>query len=540
MARTRDQAEAYRKELRAARKAKNRADHLEGMHQKQAGKRAMRGLNAYVEQQNGAPGRMEIPDPRLMNDQDLVALVAALMNVDKYDWHATARPEQLEPDDYAIWLLMAGRGFGKTRCSAEAVREACEKPGTRAAVIAKDHRALRDVCFEGVSGLLACIPPDAYNPKDYNKGLGDVGLKLKNGSSIKGYTAGEPDAIRGQSFDIIWGDEFAAWPRNKAEDMLAQARMCLRESDAARAILSTTPKRVPHVVAMINLAKDPDERVVVTTGRSRDNTALSEDWHKQMERTYGGTSLGRQELEGELVMDNEFALWQSRWIEEARWVPVYNEKTDKYNEMPAMMGVVVGVDPSGSKDGDATGISTVGWDRDKTLWVLDNRTCNGTPAERYTQVCLTAVEHGACEIVYETSYGGDNCAFGITQQWKNLIQEGVIDVDRRCPPIVGSKIKGDKAARAMPVVVLYEQQVNIPERRRIYHVAATPTNQLAKLEEEMLTWETNSTKSPNAIDACVHACRKVLQKTGQEVVISRPVSPHSTRRVGGGYSPYGR
>lgn len=532
-----------RQELRAARKAKNHAEFVEKKRQATNGKRATRSLQSYSKAlDKDRPMGTDIPDPRLMPDAELVELVQALMNVDKYDWEYATRNRlnQREPDDYKIWLLMAGRGFGKTRCSAEAVRKAVENPNTRAAVIAKDHRALRDVCFEGVSGILACLPPDTYNFKDYNKGLGDVGLKLKNGSSIKGYTAGEPDAIRGQSFDIIWGDEFAAWPKNKAKDMLTQARMCLRESDHARAILSTTPKRVQHVIDMIKDAKD-DARIVVTTGRSRDNTALSEDWHQQMEKDYGGTTMGRQELDGELVMDNEFALWKSLWIDEARWAPEYNEKTDTYSEMPAMMGVVIGVDPSGSKDGDATGISTVGWDHDKCLWVLENRTRKGAPAERYTAVCMAAYERGACEIVYETSYGGDNAKFGIEQQWKNLQQEGIIPEDHRCPPIVGSKIKGDKAARAMPVVALYEQQANKPERRRIFHVDPTEANQLSALEEEMLVWETNSTKSPNAIDAFAHAARRVMQKTGQEIVLSAPgrssVSPYSTRRRTG-YNPY--
>lgn len=540
-----DQAWLLRKELKDAKRAQNHAEHVEKARQKTSGKRATRSLQSYAKElDKGRPMGTDIPDPRLMPDSELVALVQALMEVDKYDWeHATRnRLNQREPEDYKIWLLMAGRGFGKTRCSAEAVRKAVEQPNTRAAVIAKDHRALRDVCFEGISGILACLPPDTYNFKDYNKGLGDVGLKLKNGSTIKGYTAGEPDAIRGQSFDIIWGDEFAAWPKNKAKDMLTQARMCLRESDHARAILSTTPKRVQHVIDMIKDAKN-DPRIVVTTGRSRDNTALSEDWHQQMEKDYGGTTMGRQELEGELVMDNEFALWKSMWIDEARWAPEYNEKTDDYSEMPQMMGVVVGVDPSGSKDGDATGICTIGWDIDRCLWVLENRTRKGAPAERYTAVCMAAYERGACEIVYESSYGGDNCKFGIEQQWKNLQTEGVIPEDHRCPPIIPSKVKGDKAARAMPAVALYEQQVNIPERRRIFHVQPTEANNLAELEEEMLVWETNSTKSPNAIDAFAHAARRVMQKTGQEVMLSAPgqttVSPFSTRRrTGGGYNPY--
>lgn len=531
-----------RKELKDARRAKNHAEHVEKMRAKTNGKRAVRSLQSYSKALDKELPTMDVPDPRLLPDQELVDLVAALMNVDKYDWLATARPEQIEPADYAIWLNLCGRGWGKTRAAAEAVRKAVETPNTRAAVIAKDHRALRDVCFEGVSGLLAVIPPDQFNFKDYNKGLGDVQLKLKNGSSIKGYTGGEPDAIRGQSFDILWGDEFASWPAARADDMLTQARMCLREADHARAILTTTPKRVPHVINMVNLAKDPAEKIVVTTGTSRDNTALSDSWHEQMERTYGNTRMGRQELLGELVMDNERALWTSEMVEGAMWLPY--DAVGEPREMPQLVGVFTGVDPSGSKDGDAMGIVTVGWDRNKCIYVLDNATTNGTPDERYSAACLSAMKWGASQIWYESAYGGDQSAYGLAQQWKNLQERDMISKDHRCPLIYPSKVKGDKAARAMPCVALFEQQIALPERHRIWMAQPNADNKIAGLVEEFLVWETDSTKSPNAIDAFVHATRAVMRATGQEVVISAPISPHSTRRnntlrVGGGYRPYG-
>lgn len=523
-----------RKELKDARRAKNHADHVEKMRQKTNGRRATRSLERYAKEVEKYT-TMDIPDPRLLPDADLAELITALMQVDKYDWLATARPDQLEPENYAIWLLCGGRGSGKTRTSAETVRKACEVPGTRAAVIAKDHRALRDVCFEGVSGLLACLPPDSYNPKDYNKGLGDVGLKLKNGSTIKGYTAGEPDAIRGQSFDILWGDEFSSWPRNKAEDMLTQARMCLREAEHAKAVLSTTPKRAPHFVGMVNLAKDPAERIVVTHSRSRDNTALSADWHEQMERQFGGTRMGRQELDGELVMDLDNALFTWEMLDNSRW--------DKDEELPPMARVVIGVDPSGSKDGDATGISVIGYSKDKVLFLLENATCNGTPAERYNAACRAAVRHGASEMIVELSYGGDNCIFGLETQWKHLVSTGEISEDRRMPFMKGSKIRGDKAARMMPCVALFEQQISQPDRRRIWIAEPDLANGLTAWMDEALSWETNSTKSPNALDAFAHATRYLMRELGWEVSISAPTSPHSTRqatvhRVRGGYQPY--
>lgn len=494
----------------------------------------------------------KLSNPDLMTDDQIQDELAAILRKERYDWRgANARPEQLFPEGAVIWLLLAGRGFGKTRASAEAVREICETPGMSVAVVAKDHRALRDVCFEGKAGLTRIIPPELV--KKYHKGLGDVSLELTNGSVIRGYTAMEPDAVRGQAFDAIWGDEFAAWPKNRADDMLKQLRLCMRESKAgAICILSTTPKRIPHVVNMVKLAEDPEEHIVITRGRSRDNVALNEEWHRQMERDLGGTRLGRQELDGELVLDAEKALWSGRMIDECRWDPQCKCSKDICEcdlGVPKLLGVMTGVDPSGSKDGDATGIVTAGWYREKgeyILVVLENKTRKGDPGERYRAVCMSAFEHGAGEIIYESSYGGDNAAYAIAKSWEDCQREGLIPEIRKCPPIRKSTITGDKAVRAHPIVLLYEQQMNRPEIRRIYHLDPTEANGLASLEDEMLSWETDAKKSPNAIDALVHCTRQIRRKLGLETTISSaarssrriPGQPGG-RQIRGGYNPYG-
>lgn len=499
---------------------------------------------ARMEKQSGRAVKPQQPiDLRLMSIDELEDLVKTLLRHEKYDWRANARPSQLFPEGCITWLLMAGRGFGKTRAAVEAVREVCmNTPGASVAMVAKDHRALRDVCLEGRSGIIACFPPEDI--KKIHKGLGDVSVELTNGSVIRGYTAGEPDAVRGQAFDMIWGDEFAAWPKNRAKDMLAQLRLCLRESRVGSVcILSTTPKRIPHVVEMVKLAEDPAEKIVVTRGRSRDNTALTDEWHRQMEREYGGTRLGRQELDGELVMDAERGLWTENMIHDARWDPSCKCNKDVCVcsfDLPQLLGVMTGVDPSGSKDGDATGIVTVGWDKDKQLYVLENKTTKGEPGVRYNAVCMSAHRHGSGQIWYEAAYGGDNAAFGIEQAWKNLQRDGLIPEDKKCPRTMPSTIKGDKAARAMPVVHLYEQQVANPGVRRIWHVAPTLDNGMVALENEQVSWETDDKKSPNAIDALVHVCRAIMNRIGITGQISSPASPHSTRRMPRGrYDPYG-
>lgn len=474
-------------------------------------------------------------DPRFMTDAQLQDVADALMRAQRYDWAYNARPEQRMPPEFEIWLILAGRGFGKTRAGSEAVREVCEQPNRRVAVFAKDHRQLRDVVFSGVSGLIACIPPEQV--KDYRRGLGDVSITLVNGSKIFGYTAGEPDAVRGQSFDFILGDEFAAWPKNAAQDMLDQAQMCLRESDDARMVLCTTPKRVEHVLKMIKRATE-EPGIVVTRGRMADNTALSEKAKAMLYRQHAGTRLGRQELEGELVLDLDNALFTGAMIEAAIWTPKYNEKTDEYEKMPPMVGVFTGVDPSGSNDGDATGIVTIGWDKDKILWVLDNATCGGSPAERYSAACLSAFKHGTTEIWYESAYGGDNVAYGITERWKDLVREGVIPPEARCPWVRPSTIKGDKAHRAGPIVAIMEQQANLPEFRNLWILEPTVENNLLRLNDELLSWETDSKKSPNALDGFVHCSRQIRMRLGFEASVGKAHSSRKLRRRPG--DPTGR
>lgn len=523
-----------------------------------AGKKAiLSSMNDLIQNAPRTPTRgkqIQQPDFRLMPPAEMARLAEALLRAEKYDWRVHARAEQLFPAGAVIWLMLCGRGFGKTRAAVEAIREICQKPNMRVAMVAKDHRALRDVCLEGLSGIIACFPPEDI--KKVHKGLGDVSVELTNGSIIKGYTAMEPDAVRGQAFDAIWGDEFAAWPKNRAKDMLAQLRLCMRESKAGSiCILSTTPKRIPHVIDMVKLAALPGnpDRIQITRGKSRDNTALNEEWHRQMEREMGGTRLGRQELDGELVLDAEKALWSGRMIDECRFAPdcvcvkrAEHESCKCSLDLPMFDGVMTGVDPSGSKDGDETGIVTVGWTKKQgngfpQLYVIENKSTSGDPGHRYRAVCMSAYENGSIEIWYEVSYGGDNCAYGIQQAWKDCQREGLIPPDRKCPPLKGSTIKGDKAGRAGPVVQLYEQQMNKPEIRRIWHVAPTELNGIAKLEDEQLTWETDAKKSPNAIDALVHVSRAIMTKLGMDpTTITSPASKYSTRRIRGGYDPFRR
>lgn len=468
-----------------------------------------------------------LPDPRLMTDEELVLWGAELLKADRYDWESIARPEQLEPDEYHTFLYSAGRGAGKTRAAAEIVRKWCkEKPGSRIAILALGHRELRDVCLDGPSGLLNVIPPEEI--LSVKKGLGDLSIVLKNGSEIHGFTSGNAESLRGRSFDAAWCDEYAAWARNSAQDVLDQLWFCLRESKKPRVLITTTPRKVPHVVDLFKRA-EKDVGIVIRQGRTRDNTALSEAALAQLEMVYGGTRLGRQELEGILLLDVEGALWTESLLAPARM--------DREMELPLLREVIIGYDFSGSEDGDEAGIVAIGWDSKKTIYVLENKTTGGTPAVRYGEACLCAHRNKASRIYYEGVHG-DVHKFALEQQWKTLVEQGAIPEAAKRPLILPSNIKGSKADRAQPVVAMYEKHAIALENDKspvVLHVSPTVSNGMAKLESELTSWEPHSRLSPNALDAYVHAARQAMRTLGYEM--AAPSRVNKKRRIDRGWTP---
>jgi phage terminase large subunit-like protein len=359
-------------------------------------------------------GQAVKPDMRLMTDQQLAELKKEVLKAERYDWSANGRPEQMQPEDYRTWFLCAGRGAGKTRAGSEAIREWCREPNQRIGLVAKDHRNIRDVLIDGPSGILACTPPEDI--KSVKTGLGDVGVTFVNGSVIYGFSSEQSDALRGRAFDACVVDEFAAHPKNKAQDVIDQLWFCMRDSVNPRMIITTTPKRVPHILALMKRVEAKEPGLIMTTGRTRDNTHLSEIALAQLDRMYAGTRMGRQEMEGELILDLELALWNGEMVEAARW--------DSAGDFPKMVGVITGVDPSGSETGDATGIVTCGWDKAGVIYVLENKSTQGTPVHRYSEVCRSAQRWGAGEIWSESAFSGDSSIYGIEQQWKNLVRDG--------------------------------------------------------------------------------------------------------------------
>ncbi|MGN6123263.1 MAG: terminase large subunit domain-containing protein [Sphingomonas oligoaromativorans] len=295
------------------------------------------------------------------------------------DWRFWARPEQLAPDhdDWRIWLLLAGRGFGKTRAGAEWMRSIAETDGgARIALVGSTLAEARAVMVEGESGLLA-IAPDAARPV-WEPSLRR--LTWPNGAIATLYSAAEPESLRGPQHSHGWCDEIAKWPHGPmAWDNLM---LGLRLGERPRVVATTTPRPVPLVRALVGRGD-----VAVTGGRSVDNRAnLPPDFLSAVEQAYGGTRFGRQELDGELIEEVEGALWSRELIERCQ---------ARALRPPAPAALTATREANGSIQIGWTRRSRIGWD-----WLDDTDAPLAEESERYR---LTAGRSGPAPLMLETA-----------------------------------------------------------------------------------------------------------------------------------------
>jgi phage terminase large subunit-like protein len=387
--------------------------------------------------------------------------------LDRYDWPLHARPEQLPPPgDWTVWLLLAGRGFGKTRTGAEYVRaEVQAGRAGRIALVAPTAADARDVMVEGPAGIMAVSPPwfePVYEPSKRR-------LTWPNGAVATTFSADEPRRLRGPEHDLAWPDELAAWAYPEAWDMLM---MGLRRGARPRAVVTTTPRPIPVIRELLG-----DPGTVVTRGSTYDNRAnLAPAFLEQILRKYEGTRLGRQELHAEILDDVPGALWTRGMIEVARFT----------GPVPPLTRVVVAIDPAvtSGEDSDETGIIATGIDADGTVYVLADRSCRATPDAWARRAVNLFDELEADRIVAEVNNGGD------------LVEATIRTVRARVPYRKVTATRG-KRIRAEPVAAMYEQG-------RVKHVVdpLDPTS-LNVLEDQLVSYAPDQRGSPDRMDALV-------------------------------------
>jgi len=401
---------------------------------------------------------------------------AQLADALETSWPAVARPNQLPPpgDWWQIWLLLAGRGFGKTRSLAEWVcDQAASGQAGRIALVAATAADARDVLVEGESGILSVAPPSCRPVYESSKRR----LTWPNGAIATTFSAEEPERLRGPQHDAAVCDELGAWSRPETWDML---QFGLRLGRRPRCLVATTPR--PTKLIRELLAREGSD-VAVTRGSTYENRAnLAAGFFNQVIRKYEGTRLGRQELNAELLEDTPGALWTHGVIEAAR-----------VNAAPSELSrVVVAIDPAvtSGEEADETGIVVVGKDHNGHGYVLADISGRYQPID-WAKCAIAAYRtYKADRIIAEVNNGGE-----MVGNTLRMVDENV--------PFTAVHASRGKVTRAEPVSALYEQG-------RIHHVGPFP-----QLEDQMTNFTSDFDRraagySPDRVDALVWAATELL------------------------------
>lgn len=392
------------------------------------------------------------------------------------DWTLHARPNQLPPPGvWAIWLALAGRGWGKTRAGAEWVRGEVESGrARRVALVGATASDLRDVMIEGESGLLAVASPWCRPTYEVSKRR----LSWPNGAIATAYSAEEPDRLRGPQHDLLWADELASW--QYMQETWDMAMFGLRLGRNPRCMVTTTPRPLKLIRDL--LAREGQD-VVVSRGATRENAEnLAPTFLNEIVRRYQGTRLGRQELDAELLNDVPGALWQREWIDEARVTAAPDD----------LVRVAVAIDPAttSGENADETGIVVCAVDADGHGYVLADVSGRYQPHEWAAKAISAYHRYKADFIVAEVNQGGD------------MVEAVIRQVD---PNVAFRKVHASrgKVARAEPVSAIYEQ-------RRISHVGSFP-----QLEDQLCSMTNDFDRSragysPDRVDALVWGMSQLI------------------------------
>jgi phage terminase large subunit-like protein len=402
----------------------------------------------------------------LPNPSEFIATLTEKQLVALYnDWPLWARQDQLpEHENWQNWLLLGGRGSGKTRAGAEYIKLKALTTSP-IALIGETFADVREVMIEGVSGLRAIALPHERPVYEATRKR----LVFPNGAIAQIFSGEDPESLRGPQFALAWVDELAKYKHaQEVWDMLAFA---LRVGERPRAVITTTPRNVPIIKKLLE-----DKNTLISRSKTQDNAAnLAQSFMQEVTARYGGTRLGRQELEGELLEDRPEALWNRATIESCR-----------VSVIPPLKRVVVAIDPpASSKIGaDKCGIVAAGISDDNTIYVLHDATKAALqPHEWANRAIMVYHKFDADCLVAEINQGGE------------MVMAVLREVDPTCPVKPVRATRG-KYIRAEPIALLYSQG-------RVKHGEAFP-----ELEDEMCDFTPDGLsnhRSPDRLDALVWA-----------------------------------
>ena len=357
------------------------------------------------------------------------------------DWSVWARPEQrTPPGDWTTWLILGGRGAGKTRTGAEFIAEQVRAGARHVALVGETYQDAREVMVAGESGLLAVCAEErpAYEASRHR-------LVWPNGAVARLFSATDPDGLRGYQHEVVWADELCKWQR--ADEAWSNLQLGLRLGERPRQVVTTTPRPMPLLRRLMKA-----ETTHLSRMATHDNQgALAPAFLSEIARAYEGTRLGRQELLGEVLDDVAGALWSWDMVEAAR-----------LDAAPPMDRIVLAVDPPATSgpDADACGLIVAGRAGD-TAYVLADGTVQGlSPRGWAARAVALAHAHEADRVVAEVNQGGEMVTALLRQEDEALAVRQV-------------RATRGKTLRAEPVAALYE-------RGRVAHVGA-----FADLEAQM-------------------------------------------------------
>ncbi len=416
----------------------------------------------------------------LLPERERTAVLQSLTEAEAeglyHDWSFWARPKQLPPPgDWSIWLYMAGRGTGKTRTFAEWIKSLEAQGYHRFALVGQTPADVRDVMIEGESGIMSVYPPrlrPSYEPTKRR-------LTWSSGATALAFSGANPEQLRGPQFNAAWVDELAAFDQARAT--FDNLRLAVRLGERPRIGISTTPKPL----SLLREIRDEPSTVLVTESTYDNALNLSEMFFRNIVARYEGTRTGRQEIYAELLDQAEGALWQRSRLEELR-----------VKQAARPRRTVVAIDPAASntQESDETGIIVASLGANGEGYVLEDRSGRYSP-QKWAETAIAAYHRWQADrLVAEANQGGDMIEHTLRTVWANA-------------PVKLIHASTSKQVRAEPVAALYELG-------RIHHVGM-----FRELEDQLVSWEPLSgDKSPDRLDALVHAFTELMIGAGQTIV----------------------